>query len=126
MKVARFQDLLVWQRSMDLARAVSAIDGAGGLQRDRSLRDQLTQAALSVASNIAEGFGQQTDRAFAAHLHIALGSNYEVATQLRIAYDRGYITRREFDEAVALCDETGRMLTDLIHYLRRSDRRLRG
>ena len=111
---------------MELTRAVFAMSAAQGLQRDRSLREQIDQAAVSVASNIAEGFGRQSDRAFKAHLHVARGSNNELATQLRVALERGYVSGQQYDEADALCEEVGRMLTGLIHYLRRSDRRQRG
>jgi len=61
----RVEDLKVWQRAREFSVAVNAIIGRPGFQRDRRLREQLEDAVDSVIANIAEGFTQPTDKAFA-------------------------------------------------------------
>ena len=63
------EDLKVWQRAREFCVAVNALLGRAGFQRDRKLREQLSDAVDSVISNIAEGFAQPTDRAFARFLY---------------------------------------------------------
>ena len=83
-------------------------------------------AVDSVAANIAEGFAQPTDRAFARYLFISKASNAEARTRLLLACGRGYITADEFASGSAISDEIARMITGLIKYLLKSDRRDRG
>jgi four helix bundle protein len=122
----RVEDLKVWQRARELCVAVNAICDRAGFQRDRRLRDQLTDAVDSVMANIAEGFAQPTDRAFARDLFISKASNAEARTRLLLACDRGYITSDEFAAHKEISEEVARMITGLIKYLLRSDRRDRG
>ena len=77
-------------------------------------------------SNIAEGFAQPTDRAFANYLYISKASVAEVRARLKLAFERRYITKHEFDVRDSLADEIARMSTGLIRYLIKSNRRRRG
>jgi four helix bundle protein len=86
----RVEDLKVWQRARQFCVAVNAIIGRPGFQRDRRLRDQLSDAVDSVISNIAEGFTHPSDRAFARYLFISKASNAEARTRLLVACDKGY------------------------------------
>ena len=122
----RVEDLKVWQRAREFCVAVNAIIGRAGFQRDRRLREQLSDAVDSVISNIAEGFAQPTDRAFARYLFIAKASNAEARTRLLLACDRGYMTAEEFASCSEISEEVARMTTGLIKYLHKSDRRDRG
>jgi four helix bundle protein len=122
----RVEDLKVWQRAREFCVAVNAIIGRPGFQRDRRLREQLSDAADSVIANIAEGFTQPTDRAFARYLFISKASNAEARTRLLLACDKGYITSDEFAACNEIADEVARMTTGLIKYLVTSDRRDRG
>jgi four helix bundle protein len=122
----RVEDLKVWQRAREFCVAVSAIVGRPGFQRDRRLREQLGDAVDSVISNIAEGFAQPSDRAFARYLFISKASNAEARTRLLLACDKGYITSEEFASCNEIADEVARMTTGLIKYLVQSDRRDRG
>ena len=119
----RVEDLKVWQRARAFCVAVNAIIGRPGFQRDRRLREQLEDAVDSVISNIAEGFTQPTDKAFARYRFISKASNAEARTRLLPACDKGYITSEEFDSCNGIADEVARMTTGLIKYLVRSDRR---
>jgi four helix bundle protein len=126
MKAKCVEDLHVWQRANEFWDAINAILDKPGLLRDRSLRDQISTAADSIVSNIREGFEQPTDRAFVRYLFVAKASNAEARTRLSMAAKRSYITKEEFAERDAKGDEVARMLTGLIKYLLRSNRRDRG
>src|SRR5574342_837622 len=81
MRAKCVEDLQVWQRAMDFWRAINAILDRPGLLRDRPLRDQLSDASDSIVSNIAEGFEQPSDRAFAKYLYTAKASTAETRTR---------------------------------------------
>jgi four helix bundle protein len=120
------EELKVWQRAVELCDAVDAIIERPSLVADQRLRDQIRDAADSVLSNIAEGFEQATDRAFARYLYISKGSTAELRTRLYRARNRRYITEDEYKSRKTLANEVGQMLTGLIKYLHKSDRKHRG
>ena len=74
MKISRFEDLLVWQKSRSLTVAIYQITGAGRFSRDYGLRDQVRRASVSVMSNIAEGFGRYGRTEMRRFVTIARGS----------------------------------------------------
>jgi four helix bundle protein len=80
--VGSFEDLEVWQRASKLA---VKIYGALAESRDYALKDQMTRAAVSIASNIAEGSERNSAADFIRFLHIAKGSAAELRTQIYIA-----------------------------------------
>ncbi len=106
-----FEDLTVWQKSMDLVDHVYEIADQLPSREVFGLRDQLTRAVVSIPSNIAEGYGRGSDKDFAHFLEIARGSTNEVLTQLEIV-------RRRFSIAVeadaSLAKEIRLMLNALI------------
>jgi four helix bundle protein len=119
-------DLLVYRKAQDACGAISAVLERPKVRADWDLRVQLASASAAVASNVAEGFGQQSDRLFARYLYIARGSSHEVRAHLAVARGRQYLTD---EETTALCnkyEEVARMLTGLIKYLLASDRKRRG
>jgi four helix bundle protein len=122
----RLEELKVWQRAREFWAAINEILDRPGLQKDRRLRDQLSDAADSMVSNISEGFEQPTDRAFARYLFTSKASTAEARTRLGLAGSRKYITEDEFKARDELGDEVARMTTGLIKYLIKSDRRDRG
>lgn len=107
----RVQELKLWQRARELCVAINAIIERAGFQRDLRLRDQIRDAADSIVSNIAEGFEQPTDRAFAKYLFTSKASTAEARTRLQVACDRGYITSAEFTTCDERGDEIARMTT---------------
>ena len=119
-------DLQVYQKALIGSIEIAALLKLPGLRKDFKLSDQLSAAADSVCSNIAEGFGQQTDRRFAQYLYIARGSANEVRAHVTVAFNREYITEQQRSDTNRTYDEIGRMLTRFIQYLRRSNRRERG
>jgi four helix bundle protein len=94
--VARTLDeLLVYQKAQAACRAVSAVLERPKVRADRDLWAQLGAAAAAVPANIAEGFGQQSDRQFARYLFIARGSSQEARSHITVALGRQYLTRQK-------------------------------
>jgi four helix bundle protein len=113
MRIRRFEDLLVRQKSRDLALSIYQITGAGAFARDFGLRDQVRRAAVSTMSNIAEGFGRHGRPEFRHFLAMARGSVFEVRSQLYLAHALGYIGDTEHRTLHALRIEGSRMLAAL-------------
>ncbi len=120
------EELVVYQKALDAARAISAILRRPSFDRDVRLRAQLGASSERVASDIGEGFGQKTDRHFALYLHGSRSSSIEVRMQLQIALDRDHITRAELAHLGERYAEIEKMLTGLMKHLHREDRRERG
>ena len=119
------EELLVYQRALEASAAISAILDRDSFGRDRPLRDQLAASSESVASLIAEGFEQSTDRHFAQYLYRARGSTREARTQLIVARDRRHISETERVRLSERLEETAKMATGLIRYLEAEDRKHR-
>ena len=79
--IKRFEEIRAWQQARELSRMVYSLPSHGGISKDYGLRDQLQRAAVSVGSNIAEGFARSGNREFAKFLWIAKGSAAEVQSQ---------------------------------------------
>jgi four helix bundle protein len=119
--VKHFEELEVWQRAREMAREVYSCGGNGGFGRDFGLKDQIRRAAVSVVSNIAEGFERGGDREFHQFLAQAKGSCGEVRAQLYIALDQGYLAQDQFDRLSDRALQISRMLAGLMNYLKASD-----
>ena len=115
-------ELFVYRKSLNAAAAVSAILERRAVRRDGPLCKQLGSASAAVAANIAEGFGQQSDRQFAKYLFIARGSSHEMRAHLIIAHSRSYLEDAELRDLSSKYEEIAKMLTGLIKYLVTSDR----
>ena len=116
-KVDQFEDLKAWQLARKLTSKIYRLAKEGEFARDFGFRDQICRAAVSISSNIAEGFERKSDKAFLQFLAIAKGSAGEVRSQLYIALDLCYITQEHFNELNQDISETSRMLSGLIDYL---------
>ena len=90
---------------------------------DFPLRDQIRRAAISIMSNIAEGFERGGNKEFLQFLAIAKGSCGEVRAQLYVALDQNYIDKNQFEVISAKLLETNRMIAGLMKYLQQSDLR---
>jgi len=115
-----FKDLTVWHRAVELSVAVYALTENFPRKELFGLSNQLRRAAVSVPSNIAEGFGRGSRRDYVYFLTIARGSVCEVETQLIIARKLGFGIPRELTLAESLTSETGKMLNALIRSLRQT------
>jgi four helix bundle protein len=119
-KIEKLDDLVMWQKAIQLAVAVYKIDNAQ-LIKDFSFRDQIRKAAVSVSSNIAEGFGRGGNSEFVQFLSIAKGSLYELKTQLIIALEIDYITKTQFEELNEVIEEISKLIAGMMSYLKASD-----
>lgn len=119
-KIDRFEDLQSWQKARQLANRIYDLTMADAFAKDFELRNQIRRAAGSVMHNIVEGFDAGSDPEFARFLRMARRSASEVQSELYLALDRHYITLDEMQEAYALADETKKLITGLLAYLRKS------
>ena len=119
------EDLRVWQKARVLTAEISATLKQPSLRNSWALRDQLDRASLSIAANIAEGFAQQSDRAFARYLFLARASASEVRALLEVGHDQEKLTTAQRRRLLGRCNEVSRMLNALIRYLVDADRRTR-
>jgi four helix bundle protein len=115
-----FEDIKGWQRARELTREVYRKSKIGPLSRDYGLRDQMRRAAVSVMSNIAEGFERGGTSEFVHFLSIAKGSLGELEAQLYVARDQNYIDDKEFASLKVLAKSTKLIIGGLIGYLRQS------
>lgn len=116
-----FKSLKVWQKSKELAVHIYNITNTGAFNKDYGLRDQIRRAAVSIASNIAEGDERETDKEAIRYFYVAKGSSAEVLTQAIIAHEIGYISNETFEEIEQRCMEISGMLSKLIQ-ARQKDR----
>lgn len=112
-----FEDLKVWQKSVDLAETVYRLVANFPKDEKFGLVSQMTRAAVSVASNIAEGSARESDKEFVRFLYIARGSLAELKTQFIIARRVGLARQETIDEVFGSVDEIARMLNGLIKNL---------
>ncbi len=117
MKIQKFEDIIAWQKARELVENIYRLASTDKFNRDFGLKDQIRRAAISVMSNIAEGYARQTDKEFVQFLYIARGSTFETQSQLYVAFDLGYISKEEFEETYETISEVSRLIMGLIKYL---------
>ncbi len=122
-RVSRFEELRAWKKARELVQAVYRITSVGTFSGDFGLRNQIRRAAVSVMSNIAEGFERGGDQEFKQFLAMAKGSAGEVRSQLYAASDAGHLTWEEFHELKKLALEATRLIAGLMRYLAESSKR---
>ena len=115
--VERFEDLEVWKRARELANMIYDISEAGTFARDYGLREQMRRAAISILSNIAEGFESRTQALFIEFLGRAKASAGELRAQLYIAIDRRHITQDQFDMSSKLVETCSKQITRFMQCL---------
>jgi four helix bundle protein len=114
----RLEEIEVWQRGCRLAVDIYKITSIGQFEKDWGLRDQIRRAAVSIPSNIAEGFERDTDAEFSRFASIAKGSCAELRTQIYIALAIGYIDNSSANKLLNECIEIASMLKGLMKYLK--------
>lgn len=108
--VQSFRELVVWQKSIQLATAVYRMTQDFPREELYGLSSQIRRCAVSVPSNIAEGQGRNSTKEFRQFLGVARGSNFELQTQIEIARRLGLGNGKLIDEADALSHEIGKMI----------------
>lgn len=113
--IRNYKDLIVWQKSVDLAVQIYQVTNDFPKSESYGLTDQLRRASVSIASNIAEGCGRQLRTADQKHfLRVAYGSAQELETQLIIAHKLKYLSLEDFKKVSDLLLEVIKMLSVLI------------
>jgi four helix bundle protein len=122
-RIATFEQLDAWRRARELTHAIYECSKGAGFSKDFGLRDQVRRAAVSVMSNVAEGFERGGDKEFIQFLAVAKGSCGEVRSQLYVALDQKYLTDSQFDALSDSATETSKVIAGLMRYLQTSERR---
>jgi len=117
MDIKSYKDMIVWQKSMDLAIEIYKLVKLLPKEEIYALSDQMRRAAVSVPSNIAEGQSRNKTKEFLQFLSIARGSNAELFTQLLICEKVGYLTEKQTMYAKSTSSEISKMLVSLINKL---------
>ena len=116
-KMESYKELIVWQKAMDLVEEIYRLVKLLPKEEQYALSDQLRRAAVSIPSNIAEGYGRSQGREYVRFLNIARGSKNEVETQLLICVRLGYVPEGKINQAMQMCDEVGKILNKIIKSL---------
>jgi four helix bundle protein len=119
MSVIRFEELECWQRAKSLAVELYTISNSGEFGKDFGFSDQIRRAAVSIASNIAEGKERETIAEFIRYLYMAKGSAGELKTQLLIAQEIGYLDQMSSKELQMKIEKISAMIGALIKALKR-------
>jgi four helix bundle protein len=116
-EIKTYRDLVVWQKSMALITGIYKITRDFPQDEMYGLVVQMRRCSVSIPSNIAEGYGRNSTPDYIRFLKIALGSLYELQTQLHISLNLSYLNNKTFNEQFELSREIERMLSSLIQKL---------
>ena len=111
--VRRFEDLIAWQKARALTKAVYLATQQGAFAKDFGLAGQIQRAAVSIMSNIAEGFERGSNADLQRFLFVAKASCAEVRSQLYVALDIGYIGEDDFQRLQSQAQEVARLVGGL-------------
>jgi four helix bundle protein len=118
MLIERFEDIEAWKHARQLVRRVySAVNMSEIFQKDFRLVSQIQSAAVSVMSNIAEGFCRRSNKEFIKFLYISKGSAAEVQSQLYVALDQNYISNETFKTIYDQTEMVAKIPSGFIKYL---------
>jgi four helix bundle protein len=120
MSVKSFEEMEVWKEARRLTQRIYVLTKKGEFSKDFGLRDQIRRAAVSVMSNIAEGFERGGNHEFVQFLYVAKGSCGEVRSQIYVALDQNYVVNVEVEELTRSFKRLSSMISNLISYLRNS------
>ncbi|MFN5148388.1 MAG: four helix bundle protein [Flavobacteriia bacterium] len=118
-KIKSFEDLEVWQLSMSLCTEIYELTNTDLFSKDFGLKEQIRRSAISIPSNISEGFERDSKNQFLYFLSISKGSCGELRTQLNIAFNLNYLEKKKFEELKKKCIETSKQLSGFSKYLKK-------
>jgi len=122
-KVKKFEENQSWKKARSLTKQIYTATLAGAFAKDFGLRDQIRRAAVSILSNIAEGFERGGDREFLRFLAIAKGSPGELRAQLYVALDQHYLSQNQFESLSQEAIEISQLISGFMRYLKKPDLR---
>jgi len=120
MQVKNFEDLEIWKDARALTRGIYQLTRDPKFSKDFGLRDQIQRAAVSIMSNITEGFERGGNQEFMQFLYVAKASCGEVRSHLYVALDQSYVAQKDCDDASKSFRRLSIMISNLIDYLKRS------
>ncbi|WP_276499770.1 four helix bundle protein [Pontibacter litorisediminis] len=112
-----FKELRVWKEAIELAKLIYNISAKFPADEKYGLKSQVNRAVVSVASNIAEGAGRGSNKEFAQFLKVALGSAFEIETQMILAEAFGFVTEADNQKLMQQLSGVQKMLNGLISKL---------
>jgi four helix bundle protein len=118
MRIKSFEEIEAWKKARVLCSSIYKISEQNKFEKDWPLRDQVRRAAISVMSNIAEGFDSGFPAEFSRFLNIAKRSASEVQSQIYIALDQGYVSQKDFSLIYKEAELVRKMISGLIKYLK--------
>ncbi len=110
-----FKDLLAWQKSLTLAKKVYQVTGNFPTEERFGLINQMRRCAVSIPSNIAEGYGRGSDKELLRFLYVALGSSNELETQLILSLELSFMKEEDSRMLQGLNTEVNKMILSLIY-----------
>lgn len=112
-KISRFEDLIAWQKARAFCANIHRLTASGRLEKNYGFRDQIQRAAVSIMSNLAEGFDRASRKEFHKFIVVAKGSCAEVRSLLYVALDAGFVSEEDFHAAMRDALELARILAGL-------------
>ena len=116
--IKNFEELEVWKIAMELCTEIYNLTNKELFSKDFALKDQIRRSAISIPSNISEGYERDGINQFLYFLAISKGSCGELRTQLRIASNLNYISNIDYNNLNEKCLSTSKQLSGFIKYLR--------
>ena len=123
MQIKNFEDLEIWKEARSLTREIYTLSKTSQLSKDYGLRDQMQRAAVSIMSNIAEGFERGGNQEFIQFLYSAKGSCGELRSQFYVALDQEYVDQNIVENLQIVLKRLSVMIKHLIDHLKRSGMR---
>ena len=115
-----FRNLEIWNNAIELAKNIYLLTSQLPASEKYGLASQMQRAAVSISSNIAEGASRRTENDFARFLDIALGSSFELETQLIITKEIEFITQDELDTQLNFLNILQKQINTLVTKIRRT------
>jgi len=113
-----FRDLLIWQKSMNLVTEIYQLTNSFPKEEIYGLSSQIRRSAISIPSNIAEGYGRDGNSDYLRFLNISISSLFEIQTPLEISYNLKYINQIQFNKTNGESREIERMLSAFIRKIK--------
>ena len=123
MKIENFQEIESWKEARILVSKIYKLTSRNNFKKDYGLKDQIQRAAVSIMSNIAEGFDSGSTRNFINFLNYSYRSASEVESLLYVAFDLNYINKEEFEELSNDIRTIKKLIGGFIRYLRKGNKK---
>ncbi len=117
--MSTFRDLIIWQKSMDLVTTIYNQTKSFPNTEKFGIVSQIRRSAVSIPSNISEGYGRNSNKDFIRFLNISMGSLFEVQTQAEIAYNLEFMDQEDFEDLFQQSREVERIISSFIRSLNR-------